>query len=71
MDRRRQGAFGAETPALPVLVVVLGLAEYQLLSANYFFFISGKVFFPALLHLPLVPARIVRGEESRCCRNRS
>jgi len=61
MDRRRQGAFGAEIPALPVLVVVLGLAKYQLLSTNYFFF-SGKVFFPALLHLPLVPARIVRGE---------
>jgi len=38
MDRRRQGAFGAETPAA-VLVVVLGLAKYQLLSTNYFFFL--------------------------------
>ena len=54
MDRRRQGAFGAETPALPVLVVVLGLAEYQLLSANYFFFISGKVFFPVSLCICLL-----------------
>jgi len=54
MDRRRQGAFGAETPALPVLVVVLGLAKYQLLSTNYFFF-SGKVFFPPFCICLLYP----------------